>query len=155
MAESPHFKELLQCLNDFEVRYLIVGGYAVMKYAEPRFTKDLDVWVEHSIENSSRVFEALKKFGAPLDADKMTPEIFTQQRLTYQIGIAPVRIDILTDITGVDFADAWRDRVGGSIFGVPVHFISLAQLIANKQATGRSSDLEQLEQIRRKGMSGK
>ena len=155
MAESPHFKELLQCLNDFEVRYLIVGGYAVMKYAEPRFTKDLDVWVEHSIENSSRVFEALKKFGAPLDADKMTPEIFTQQRLTYQIGIAPVRIDILTDITVEDFADAWRDRVGGSIFGVPVHFISVAQLIANKRATGRSSDLEQLEQIRRKGMSGK
>lgn len=155
MAESPHFKELLQCLNDFEVRYLIVGGYAVMKYAEPRFTKDLDVWVERSIENSSRVFEALKKFGAPLDADKMTPEIFTQQRLTYQIGIAPVRIDILTDITGVEFGDAWSNRVGGSIFGVPVHFISLAQLIANKQATGRSSDLEQLEQIRRKGMSGK
>jgi predicted nucleotidyltransferase len=155
MAESPHFKEPLQCLNDFEVRYLIVGGYAVMKYAEPRFTKDLDVWVEHSIENSSRVFEALKKFGAPLDADEMAPKTFTQQRLTYQIGIAPVGIDILTGITGVEFGDAWRNRVGGSIFGVPVHFISLAQLIADKQAVGRSSDLEQLEQIRRKGESGK
>lgn len=155
MAESPHFKELLQRLNDFEVRYLIVGGYAVMKYAEPRFTKDLDVWVERSAENSTRVFEALKKFGAPLDTDKITQETFTQQRLTYQIGIAPLRIDILTDITGVEFAEAWRERVGGSIFGVPVHFISLAQLIANKQATGRSSDLEQLKQIRKKDQSSR
>ena len=154
MAESPHFKELLQCLNKCEVRYLIVGGYAVMKYAEPRFTKDLDVWVENSAENSVRVFEALTKFGAPLESDKVTPETFTRPSLTYQIGIAPVRIDILTQITGVEFGAAWGDKVEGSIFGVPVHFISLSQLIANKQATGRSSDLEQLKHIRGKAESG-
>jgi predicted nucleotidyltransferase len=154
MAESPNYKELLQCLNEFEVRYLIVGGYAVMKYTEPRFTKDLDVWVESSAENSARVFEALKKFGAPLDSDKITPATFIRQDLTYQIGIAPVRIDILTGITGVEFSTAWADRGPGSIFGVPVHFIPLRELIANKQATGRSSDLEQLEHIRRKAESG-
>ena len=153
MAENPHYKELLQRLNGFEVRYLIVGGYAIMKYTEPRFTKDLDVWVENSAENSARVFEALKKFGAPIESDKITPETFTRQGLTYQIGIAPVRIDVLTSITGVEFSVAWRGRVGGSIFGVPVHFISLRELIANKQATGRSSDLEQLEHIRRKAES--
>ena len=150
MAENPHYRELLQCLNEFEARYLIVGGYAIMKYTEPRFTKDLDVWVEKSADNSVRVFEALKKFGAPLEADKITPETFTRQGLTYQIGIAPVRIDILTGITGVEFSAAWGGRVGGSVFGVPVYFISLRELIANKQATGRSSDLEQLEHIRRK-----
>jgi len=154
MAENPHFKELLQRLNELEVRYLIVGGYAVMKYTEPRFTKDLDIWVENSAENSVRVFEALKKFGAPVESDKIIPETFAGDNLTYQIGIAPIRIDILTCITGVEFEEAWRDRVEGSIFGASVHFISLAQLIANKEATARSSDLEQLRQIRKKSEPG-
>jgi len=154
MAENPDYKELLQRLNEFEARYLIVGGYAVMKYAEPRFTKDLDVWVDNSAENSVRVFQTLKNFGAPLESDRITAETFTRRDLTYQIGIAPVRIDILTQITGVEFSAAWRDRVGGSIFGVPVNFISIDQLIINKQATGRSSDLEQLEHLRKKTKSG-
>ena len=69
MAENPHYKELLQLLNDFEVEYLIVGGFAAMKYSEPRYTKDLDVWVHNSRQNSLRVVEALKKFGAPVDHD--------------------------------------------------------------------------------------
>lgn len=150
MAENPDYKELLQRLNDSEVRYLIVGGYAVMKYAEPRFTKDLDIWVENSPQNSRRVFLALKEFGAPLEHDSITPETFTRPDLTYQLGIAPVRVDILTQITGVEFNSAWKDRVQGSIFGVPVQFISLRLLITNKQAIGRSSDLEQLEHIRKK-----
>ena len=150
MAENSDYKELLQRLNECSVRYLIVGGYAVMKYAEPRFTKDLDIWVENSAENSARVFEALNKFGAPLEPDKITRQTFTRPGLTYQMGVAPVRIDILTQITGVDFKDGWRDRVAGSIFGVSVHFISLEQLIANKEAVARSSDLEQLRQIRKK-----
>jgi len=154
MAENLHYKELLRLLNESEVRYLIVGGYAVMKYTEPRFTKDLDVWIENSAENSTRVFEVLNRFGAPLDSDRITPETFRRRDLTYQIGIAPVRIDILTHITGVEFSAAWRDRVGGSMFGVPVHFISLGQLIANKQASGRSSDVEQLEHIRKKAELG-
>jgi hypothetical protein len=155
MAQNPHYKELLQLLNGFEVRYLIVGGYAIMKYTEPRYTKDLDVWVENSAENSQRLFNALKKFGAPLESDHITPATFTQSDLTYQIGIAPVRVDVLMQITGVEFSSAWRDRVRGTVFGVPVHFISLDHLIANKQATGRSSDLEQLKQIPRKQKSGK
>ena len=78
MAENPHYKELLQLLNEFEVEYLIVGGFAVMKYSEPRYTKDLDVWVHSSRQNALRVIEALKKFGAPLDHDKVTAETFTQ-----------------------------------------------------------------------------
>jgi predicted nucleotidyltransferase len=155
MAENPHFKELLQLLQELEVRYLVVGGYAVMKYTEPRYTKDLDIWVENSGENSRRIFEGLKRFGAPLESDKITPDTFTRPDLTYQIGIAPIRIDILTHITGVEFSDAWANRVRGTIFGVPVHFISLDQLILNKQATGRTSDLEQLKHIQRKAASAK
>jgi len=110
MAEKPHYRELLQLLNDFEVEYLIVGGYAVMKYGEPRYTKDLDVWVRNSAPNSIRVVAALKQFGAPLDHDGITAETFTGKQVVYQIGVAPVRVDILTEITAVEFSDACKRR---------------------------------------------
>ena len=145
MAENPPYKELLQLLNDFDVEYLIVGGFAVMKYSEPRYTKDLDLWVHNSRQNAPQVIEALKKFGAPLQHDNVTSETFTDKQVVYQIGIAPVRIDILTEITGVKFPAAWSNRVAGTFFGVPVHFISFDDLVANKQALGRSSDLEDLK----------
>jgi len=151
MAENPHYKELLQLLNEFEVEYLIVGGFAVMKYSEPRYTKDLDVWVHNSRQNSLRVVEALKKFGAPLDHDKVTAETFAEKQVVYQIGIAPVRIDILTGITGVRFPAAWGKRVASTFFGVPVHFISLDDLVVNKQALGCGSDLKDLK--RKPGIS--
>ena len=146
MAENPHYKELLQLLNEFQVEYLIVGGFAVMKYGEPRYTKDLDVWVHNSARNSSRVVDALRKFGAPLDHDQITPDTFAGKQVVYQIGIAPVRIDILTEITGVEFSNAWKKRVASIFFGVPVHFISLDDLVTNKRALGRSSDLKDLQQ---------
>ena len=145
MAESPHYRELLQLLNEFEVEYLIVGGFAVMKYGEPRYTKDLDVWVHNSAQNSLRVVGALTKFGAPLERDGITSGTFTEKQVVYQIGIAPARIDILTEITGVEFPDAWRKRVASTFFGVPVHFISLDDLLTNKRALGRDSDLTDLK----------
>ena len=147
MAESPHYKELLHTLNECEVEYLVVGGYAVMKYTEPRYTKDLDVWVRSSPGNSIRVYCALARFGAPLQHDGVTPETFTKDRVVYQIGVAPIRIDISTHIDGVTFDAAWRNRVQDSIFGVPVHFISLSDLITNKQSTGRSTDLEHVKDL--------
>jgi len=150
MAENPHYRELLQLLNEFGVEYLIVGGFAVMKYGEPRYTKDLDVWVHNSAENSRRVVEALKQFGAPIDHDGITQHTFAEKQVVYQIGIAPVRIDILTEITGVEFSDAWRRKVPGTFFGVPVHFISLDDLATNKRALGRSSDLKDLKQRSKK-----
>ena len=109
---------LLQLLNEFEVEYLIVGGFAVMKYGEPRYTKDLDVWVHNSPQNSLKVVGALKKFGAPLEHDGITAETFSKKQVVYQTGIAPVRIDVLTEITGVEFPDAWRkgSRALSSVF---------------------------------------
>ena len=89
MAESPHYKELLRILNEHEVDYLIVGGYAVMKYTEPRYTKDLAVWFHNSSGNSVRLYQALAKFGAPLQHDGVTPETFTKEKIVYQIGVAP------------------------------------------------------------------
>jgi hypothetical protein len=146
MGENPHYRELLQLLNEFDVEYLLVGGFAVMKYGEPRYTKDLDVWVHNSPQNSLRLVGALKKFGAPLDHDGITAETFPEKQVVYQIGIAPVRIDILTEITGVEFPDAWGKRVASTFFGVPVHFIFLDDLQTNKRALGRSSDLRDLKQ---------
>ncbi|HLW53474.1 MAG TPA: nucleotidyltransferase [Candidatus Angelobacter sp.] len=148
MAENPHYKELLRLLNESRVEYLIVGGFAVMKYGEPRYTKDLDVWVHNSPQNSIRVVEALKKFGAPLQHDGITAETFAEKQVVYQIGVAPVRIDILTEITGVAFSKAWKKRVHSTFFGVPVHFISLDDLITNKEALGRSSDIKDLKRSR-------
>src|SRR5258708_12703813 len=96
MAENPHYRELLQLLNEFEVEYLIVGGFAVMKYGEPRYTKDLDVWVHNSSENSERVIAALKKFGAPLDHDGIRPETFSGTQFLYHIRFTPLPVHILT-----------------------------------------------------------
>jgi predicted nucleotidyltransferase len=149
MADSPDFKELLRALNEEEADYLIVGGYAVMKYTEPRFTKDLDLWIGNSSENAARVYRALAEVGAPLQKDGLVPADFTSEDMTYQIGVPPVRIDILTHISGVQFAEAWQNRVASTFFGLPVHFISRNDLIINKRAAGRSSDLEQLEHLQR------
>jgi len=80
---------------------------------------------------------------------------FTRNEVTYQIGIAPIRVNILTNITGVEFSAAWNDRVKGTIFGIPVHFISLEHLISNKRATGRATDLEQLKRLSSESTSGK
>lgn len=154
-GRKPTLQRTLQLLNEFEVEYLIVGGFAVMKYGEPRYTKDLDVWVHSSPENALRVVEALKKFGAPLEHDGITSETFTNKQVVYQIGIAPVRIDILAEITGVQFPDAWEKRVASTFFGVPVHFISLDDLVANKQALGRASDLKDLKRNPRNTSSRK
>jgi hypothetical protein len=117
-----------------------------MKYGEPRYTKDLDVWVHDSGTNSLRVVQALQKFGAPLEHDQINAETFAGKQVVYQIGVAPVRIDILTEITAVEFYDAWTKKVASTFFGVPVHFISMYDLLINKQALGRSSDLEDLRQ---------
>lgn len=120
MAESRNFKELLQLLNDCRVEYLTVGGYAVMRYSEPRFTKDLEVWMGSSVENSRRVFAALTRFGAPLQHDSVVEETFAAEHFVYQIGVPPVRVDILSSITGCDFEGCWERRLAGVMYGVPV-----------------------------------
>src|SRR5437879_11830815 len=103
MAENPHYRELLQLLNEFEVEYLIVGGFAVMKYGEPRYTKDLDLWVHNSPENSVRVIAAVKKFGAPLEHDGITAGTFTGSTVAKRIGIRAVLGDILPETKGGEF----------------------------------------------------
>jgi hypothetical protein len=134
-------------LNAHEVEYLVVGGYAVGVYTEPRTTKDLDVFVRSNEENSSRVFRALAEYGAPLAG--MTPDDFNNRPGTiFQIGTPPLRIDILQRIAAVDFDEAWQDRLEGSLDGIPTHVISKEHLIRNKLAVGRKQDILDVENIR-------
>lgn len=147
MEHNPHFSELLRTLNEHGVEFLVVGGYAVMKYAEPSFTKDLDLWIRNSPANAERVYAALRAFGAPLEADEVTVADFASDDLTYQIGRAPLRVDILTRIDGVIFDEAWSRRTPGRLAGIDVHFIGLEDLMRNKKAAGRWRDVQHLKDL--------
>lgn len=142
---NPDFVDLLRALSGAEVRFLIVGAYALALYSKPRATGDLDVWVEPTPENAARVIEALKAFGAPL-AD-VHPSDFSQAGIVFQIGVAPRRIDILTELTGVTFQEAWSERVRQRIGPCEADFIGRRALIQNKRTLGRPKDLADLEAL--------
>jgi hypothetical protein len=116
-----------------------------MKHSEPRFTKDLDLWIEASPENAREVFSALKEFGAPLNG--LTPDDFAHEGFFYQMGRPPARVDIFMSIAGVSFADAWANRVTADFDGVPTTFISRRDLIIAKKAAGRPQDLIDAEAL--------
>jgi hypothetical protein len=137
------FEELLSIFNAHDVKYLVVGGHAVMLYTEPRYTKDLDLWVEASQENARKVFRALAAFGAPLAG--LSPDDFAHEEFFYQIGVPPVRVDILMSLTGLTFSDAWPNRTESAIRGQKVWFIGRADLVRNKRACGRHIDLHDAE----------
>ncbi len=139
MPASSHFKELLKSFNEHQVKYLLVGAYAVMKYTEPRYTKDLDIWVAPTDENASRVYKALAEFGAPKSG--VTPEDFTKVDLMFQVGIAPHRIDILMGVKGLEFAGAWERRVEAMFEDVPMRLVCKEDLLVSKEAAGRPQDL--------------
>jgi len=139
MSVSSDFKDLLSLFNAYRVKYLIIGGYAVVKYTEPRYTKDLDLWIRADRKNAAAVFRALREFGAPLAG--MTEDDFAHEGYFYQMGVPPVRVDILMSITGLSFDQAWKHRVKASFDQIPVMFISREDLIASKLASGRPQDL--------------
>jgi hypothetical protein len=139
MALNPDFRDLFAAFNAAQVRYLLVGGYALAFHGRPRFTKDLDVWLEPETGNAKRAHAALEAFGAPLQ--ELSVADLGQPGLIFQIGVAPNRIDILTAIDGVTFADAWSARQATQYSDQVVQVISLQHLIQNKRATGRPQDL--------------
>jgi hypothetical protein len=147
---NSDFKELLSVFNAHSVKYLIVGGYAVSFHAQPRYTKDIDLLVQHEIGNARAVFAALAEFGAPLEG--LIPEDFSKRGEFFQMGRAPAAIDILAEIPGVDFDSAWERRVEGVVdaeMGLTANFISRSDLIASKIAAGRLQDLADVEAIRK------
>jgi hypothetical protein len=142
---NQDFKEFIQSLNDNAVRYLLVGGYAVALHGYPRYTKDLDIWVDSTAENAARIIKALQQFGfGSLDLKKSDFTILDQ---VVQLGYPPTRIDILTSLSGVEFSKCYPSRVVEEIDGVPVSFIDLENLKKNKKATGRHQDLADVENL--------
>ncbi len=143
MELDPEFSEFIASCAAREVRYLIVGGYALAAHGHPRFTKDLEVWVWMEPANAARLVAALEDFG--FGSLGLTPDDFSAPGTVIQLGYAPKRIDLLTSADGLDFESSWDRRVEIDVGGQPIAFVSAADLIANKQAVGRLQDLADVE----------
>ena len=142
------FADFLRLLNERNVRYIVVGGYAVAYHGYPRYTGDLDVFVEASSENAARLVEVYGEFG--FDRSALKPAMFIVPDNVVRIGHEPVRLEVLTSITGVAFADAYVRRIEVEVNGLSVPFISLVDLIKNKLATGRGKDRVDAETLQRR-----
>ena len=144
---NEDYKEMLQILLDNEIKFLIVGAYAMGIYGYPRATGDIDIWVLTSAENSDKIFKALKQFGAPVQ--QINDKTFTEQGIIFQIGIAPRRIDIITQIDGVDFDKAYENRQEIVIENMRIPVVSREDLINNKESTGREKDALDAKELRK------
>jgi predicted nucleotidyltransferase len=140
---NADYIDMLKCLNKAGVDYILVGGWAVNMYGYIRATVDLDVWILADADNAKKVYSAVAEFGAPVS--EMKPEEFAEYGMIFQIGVAPCRVDIISKISGVSYADAVSRAVPKTIDGIPVRIISLEDLIANKKASGRAKDLADVE----------
>ena len=140
---NQDFVDLLGAFAAADVRFLVVGAYALAHHGRPRATGDLDLWVDATPENAPRVMRALATFGAPLQ--EITEEDFSRPGVVFQMGVAPRRIDLLTELTGLTFADSWPDREAGRFGDLTVNFLGRDAFIRNKRATGRAKDLGDLE----------
>jgi hypothetical protein len=140
---NPDFVDLLRAFIAADVRFLVVGAYALALHGRPRATGDLDVWIDATPENAPKVMQALAAFGAPIS--ELKADDFSREGVVYQIGVPPGRIDILTELTGVSFAEAWPDRLSRAFGEIEVDFIGRAAFIRNKRATGRPKDLGDIE----------
>ena len=143
------FKDLLSAFNAQGVEYLVVGAHALAAHGHVRATKDLDVWVRADPANAARVLRALRAFGAPLH--DLTEADLARAGLIFQIGVPPLRIDVLTSIDGVAFSEAWPARLASHFDDLPVAVLSRAHLIQNKRAAGRLQDLADVERLEGRG----
>lgn len=148
MKLSPDYKDLFKIFNKYKVKYLVVGAYAVIYYTEPRFTKDIDLLVEPEIKNAEKVYKALSKFGAPLNNIKT--EDFINKDLIYQIGVAPIRIDIIMKLPGVKFKNAWKRRKQTLYDKVRINIIDIRDLINAKEKIKRPQDILDLKKLKKK-----
>lgn len=142
---NQDFKEFIQFLNDNDVRYLVVGGYAVALHGYPRYTKDIDIWIESSRENATKLLDALEQLGFGSVGLKI--EDFLEADQIIHLGYPPNRIDLLTTLAGVSFEDCYGSKVEVAIEGVIVNFIDMDNLKRNKRASGRLQDLADAENL--------
>ena len=142
----PDFEEFFRLLNDHEVRYLLVGGYAFAVHAFPRFTNDLDIWIDTDVENAEKILQVLNDFG--FQGLEITNEDLTNPDRIIQLGYPPLRIDSLTDIDGVDFSTAWENKDTTNYGKQKINIINRELFIRNKLASGRQKDKEDLEKLK-------
>ncbi|MFA5555063.1 MAG: hypothetical protein WCZ89_01270 [Phycisphaerae bacterium] len=139
------FKEFLKLLNVNNVEYLLIGGYAVGCYGYPRATADMDIWVAMNPANADKIVNVLKDFG--FNPKDLSPELFLKEWQIVRMGVPPVRIELATTISGVNFSDCFLQRVIAEIDGVKINLISLNHLKENKKASGRHQDIADLEHL--------
>ena len=144
---NPDFEDFLHSLNSAGVRYLVVGAHALAFHGVPRATGDIDIWIEPSNENSEKVWQALRAFGAPVESLGIVREDLVKPDMVIQLGLPPRRIDLLTGLSGLEFESAWSERVHHDIGTLGVPFISRASLVLNKRETGRLKDRADLEAL--------
>ena len=142
---NEDYSEMLQALVDEKVKFLLVGAYALAAHGYPRATMDIDIWVMPAPDNADAVLRALLRFGAPLH--NLTKSDLERKGTVFQIGVAPRRIDIITAASGLQFEDAFRNSTAVDIEGIEVHIPSVADLIRNKRASGRTKDLADAEAL--------
>ncbi len=147
---SKDFKEFIELLNESNVKYLVVGGYAVAFHGHPRYTKDLDVWIELSADNANNIIEALNKFG--FGSLGLKPDDFLESDQIIQLGYPPNRIDILTTLNDLEFEDCYNAKIEAEIQGLKINFIHIEHLKKNKRATGRPQDLADAEHLEISGV---
>lgn len=145
MRVEKDFVEFVELLNEQKVKYVVIGAYALALYAEPRNTGDIDFFVECSTENAAKILQVLKLFG--LEELKITLEDLTNKDIVVQLGVPPVRIDILTSISGVEFNEAYSSKIEHKFGSTKTYFLSKENLIKNKKAAGRKKDLADLESL--------
>lgn len=145
MQVSSDYEDLFKTLNAYKIRYLVVGGYAVMYHTEPRYTKDIDVWIIPEMNVADKIYDALKNFGAPLVG--ILPEDFKDKKMILQIGVAPVRIDIMVDLPGVSFESAWKNRKRVKYGNTSISVLGIAELIKAKKGANRAQDKLDLEKL--------
>jgi hypothetical protein len=141
----PDFKEFLKSLADHRVEYLLVGGYAVAYHGYPRATADMDIWIAVHPKNANNLVAALKAFG--FDTAELSPELFLKEGQIVRMGVQPMRIEIMTSATGVNFEECYKTRVVDELDGVEANIIDLKHLKINKKAIGRYKDLDDLDNL--------
>ena len=142
---NEDYRDMLHTLADEKVRFLLVGAYALAAHGYPRATMDIDIWIQPSAENADAVLRALRRFGASLR--DLTREDLQKDDTVFQIGVAPRRIDIITSASGLNFEEAFGRSTAVDIDGIEIHIPSLADLIRNKRATGRTKDIADAEAL--------
>ncbi|MDT4897580.1 MAG: hypothetical protein QOH25_2657 [Acidobacteriota bacterium] len=135
---NPDFRDMLSCLRDEEVEFIIVGAYALAAHGLPRATGDIDIWVRNSSANAQKTIRALAKFGAPTSS--LSEKDFISPDMVVQIGVEPSRIDLLTGIDGIEFDEAWENKVSINIDDLKIYTLSKADLLKNKLTTSRDKD---------------